>query len=117
MAGYEGSAWVRPRVYSPPAPPPPPPPTVAPVAAQTVIPQATFIPSYDPARIFKDIKVVADLRQSGEERGEVQSGDNGTLGPGSIAPPQTGLPTAAPVAKTNLAPILLAIAAFVILGG
>lgn len=120
--GYAGGMWA-PRVYTPPAPPPPPPPTIIytsapPVATRTILPRATSIPVYDQSRIFKDIKLVADLRQTGAERGEVQTGDNGTLGPGSIAPPLTVKPTAAPVTeKNNLVPIAIAIAAFLILGG
>lgn len=90
------------------------PPVVA-----VVPPQPTFIPYYDPSRIIKNIRVVADLRQQGTERGEVQTGDNGTLGPGSIAPPRTnGGAVAPPVTEKNvLIPIALAIGTFILLGG
>lgn len=112
MLGYTRGAWATP-ITPPPAPPAV---SVAPVTTPQVI-RATTIPYYDPSRIFKDIKVVSDLRQSGTERGEVQTGDDGFLGPGSIDP-QEGLPTVTPVtAKNNLVPIALAIAAFLLLGG
>lgn len=103
--------------------PPAPQATIMPVPGQTIIHLPISIPYYDPSRIFKDIKVVADMRQQGTERGEVQTGDNGILGPGSsdasqIAPPQTGLPAApGTVGKNNLVPIALAIGAFLLFGG
>jgi len=77
---------------------------------------------YDPSRVvdLDRIRVVKDLRQSGNERGETQTGDSGILGPGSgdgsqIASPSTG-GAKAPV-KNNLIPIALAVAAFILLGG
>lgn len=117
MLGYTRGAWATPiRVYTPPAPPLTTTP-VAPVVTQQA-PRPTSIPFYDPSRIFKDIKVVSDLRQSGTERGEVQTGDDGFLGPGSIAPPQEGLPiVTVKSAQPNLVPIALAIAAFLLFGG
>jgi hypothetical protein len=74
----------------------------------------TFIPYYGAERIFKDIKVVTDLRQSGTERGEVQTGGDAMLGPGDTMKVPTKI--AAPQ-QNNLVPIALAIAAFVFLGG
>jgi hypothetical protein len=43
------------------------------------------IPYYDPSRVIDEdrLVVVDDMRQQGAERGEVQEGDAGTLGPGS----------------------------------
>lgn len=120
------SVWARPRITPPPQPPPPPPPTIvsfAPVVPVAIgPPRATFIPHYDPSRIFKDIKVVSDMRQSGTERGEVQAGDGEMLGPidsGGIAPPQIVKPVDAEkkpgLTGTQMA--LLAGAAFLIFGG
>ena len=109
----------------------PVPVAVAPVSVATpkisvglVDPQKTFIPYYDPSRIFKDIKVVTDLRQSGAERGEVQTGDNGILSP-SEAPSGAivagggvpGQPVTPAIADNKLIPIALAVAAFVLFGG
>ena len=91
------------------------------IIQRRIIQRATVIPYYDPSRVIKDIKVVADLRQSGTERGETQTGDNGTLGPESIAPPRTetsGTPIGVELTeKNNFVPIALAVAAFILLGG
>lgn len=111
--GYTGSAWGR------RATPPAPVAKAAPVAAARVAPvRATSIAYYDPSRVIKNIKIVKDLRQSGTERGETQTGDDSILGPESIAPPQTGKPgKPGTPGKNNLVPIALAVAAFLILGG
>jgi len=62
----------------------PTPPAVSAPIIGVVSPKPTLIPYYDPSRIFKDIKVVEDLRQSGSERGEIQTGDGEMLGPGVV---------------------------------
>lgn len=103
-------SWLSTYVAPTPAPAPTPVATVAPVTRET------FIPHYDPSRIFKNIKVVTDLRQQGTERGEIQAGDNGTLGPGSIDPSQiTSVKVVKP--QNNLIPIAIAIGLFILLGG
>ena len=114
------------------APPPPPPPPLSPAAALFPAPRVStpqpFISYYSPTRIFEDIKVVADLRQNGFERGETQTGDDGALGPledenhygdDSISPPQPrGKVSMAPAPKmTGLQMALLAGAAFLLFGG
>ena len=89
---------------------------------------ATSIPYYDPSRVIDEsrLKFVKDIHapaEFAEERGEVQTGDNGILGPGStngtIAPPRVtnGIaPTRTPaVTPANLG--LLAVAAFLLFGG
>ena len=111
---------------SPPPPPPPPAPRIVrTVVAAPVVPVIrggpTYISHYDPSRVKEGIKVVQDLRQSGAERGETQTGDDGMLGPtdqGAIAPPRTGLPGApgAP-GENNFVPLALAVGAFLLLGG
>jgi len=110
--GYTGSAWGR------RATPPAPVAKAAPVAAARVAPVRATSTYYDPSRVIKNIKIVKDLRQSGTERGETQTGDDSILGPESIAPPQTGKPgKPGTPGKNNLVPIALAVAAFLILGG
>ena len=116
-----------------PPPPPPPPPSIPRTIARTITATApvvqtirggpTYISHYDPSRVIKGIKVVQDLRQSGTERGESQTGDDGYLGPtdtdGRIAPPRTGLPGApgAPGEKNALIPLALLAGAFLLFGG
>ena len=121
MAGFLGPrarARIRARAAAPAAKPAAP---VAPVDPMQV--RATSIPYYDPSRVIKYVKIVQDMRQQGTERGEVQTGDNETLGPGSndgqIAPPRTnGGVSRPPVTEKNvLIPIALAIGAFILLGG
>ena len=116
LRGYAGGAW-GPRV-APTAPPRPP--SVISVARNGVVTsQATNIPYYDSSRIIKDIKVVKDMRQSGTERGETQTGDDGFLGPGSggrVAPPSAGTPVAVDVKNKWLVPAAL-VAAFFLFGG
>jgi len=87
------------------------------VPIKAAIPKASRVAYYDPSRIIKDIKVVKDLRQSGTERGETQSGDSGTLGPGSIVPPVTKTPAAPKAPGNNLLPLALAVGAFFLFGG
>lgn len=111
-----GGGFVGPRrVATPPRPAPGPVVTVMDARGRP-----TVIPYYDPSRIFKDIKVVADMRQQGTERGETQTGDNGTLGPGGIAPPRIALPgapgTPGAPGKNALIPLAL-VAAFLLFGG
>ena len=82
----------------------------------------TNIPVYDPSRIFKDIKVVKDLRQSGTERGETQTGDGGMLGPGSIGFESRYKTPGAPAKKgaLGLTPLqmgMIAAGAFLLFGG
>lgn len=111
---------IGPRRYrQPPVRVAPPPRVASPVAARPQVTRATSIPYYSQSRIFKDIKVVKDMRQSGTERGETQSGDSGTLGPGSIAPPQTGVATNGKLVapQNNLIPLALAAAAFILFRG
>ena len=118
--GYTRGAWATPiRVYTPPQPPLQQEVTIMPIPQQgPIVHLPTSIPYYDQSRIFKDIKVVADMRQSGTERGEMQTGDDGYLGPGSVAPPVTIMPVKLEMPEKNpLVPIALAIAAFFIFGG
>lgn len=115
--------------YAPPprfAPPPSPPRyfDTGGVAVPPGLRQQDFISYYDPSRVMDvdRMRVVKDLRQSGTERGETQTGDSGMLGPGSgdVAPPSTarGAPGApgAP-GQLPLVPIALAVAAFLLFGG
>lgn len=92
----------------------------------TVAPKATVMPFYDPSRVIDldRLKVVKDLRQHefAPERGETQTGDGGTLGPGGTAGGRIAPPTVAPGAPGagitgggGLA--LAAIAALLLLGG
>jgi len=82
----------------------------------SVAPRSTSIPYYSDSRIFKDIKVVSDLRQSGSERGETQTGDSGHLGP--VAPPKHILKSSPQtVDNKKLIPVALAIAAFLLFKG
>jgi hypothetical protein len=114
-----GAGFVGTRIAPKIAPAPAPAPTISkPLPPRNGFQIPTFIPYYDPSRIFENIQVVKDLRQSGTERGETQTGDNGILGPGSVAPPGTGAPGApgAP-GKDNLVPIALVVAAFILFGG
>lgn len=89
---------------------------------------ATSIPYYDPSRVvdLSRLKVVKDIRSApefAEERGEVQTGDNGITGPGStddtFGMPQV-TPDIAPTEKPAMTPAnlgLLAVAAFLLFGG
>jgi hypothetical protein len=96
---------------------------------------ATSIPYYDPARVIDPsrLRLVADVRdpaarlfseqqradEFADERGDVQTGDNGILGPGGIAPPSLA-PGIAPTGTQALTPAnlgLLAVAAFLLFGG
>lgn len=114
-----------------------------PVASQTISTAAlarpaTSIPYYDPSRVIDPsrLHLVKDIRdpaarlfseqlradEFADERGDVQNGDNGILGPGStdgtIAPPRTN--GIAPTGTQALTPAnlgLLAVAAFLLFGG
>lgn len=93
----------------------------------TVQPRGDFITHYDPSRVMDldNLKVVADMRQTGAERGEKQSGDDGVMSPsesrtGTIAAPggvpgKPGAPGA--IADNKLILPALAVAAFILLGG
>ena len=99
---------------------------------------AASIPYYDPSRVIDPsrIRLVKDIRdpaarlfseqlradEFADERGDVQTGDNGITGPGStngvIAPPRTNGIT--PTGTQALAPAnlgLLAVAAFLLFAG
>lgn len=125
-------AFIGPVRYSPPpriAPPPSRPILFdrggVPVPTSYLPPglRADFISHYDPSRVMDidQMRVVKDLRQSGTERGETQTGDSGMLGPGGgVAPPGTaagarGAPGAP--GELPLVPIALAVAAFILFGG
>lgn len=93
--------------------------TVTTASRSAAPPRAAFTSYYDPSRIvdLDKLKVVSDLRTEGAERGEVQSGDDGSLGPGSssgafVAPPQSSPMIAE---KKSIAPIALAALAYFLL--
>lgn len=115
------------------APPVAPRPVTVPVSVKgagsvQVSPRIDFKTFYDPSRVIDldKLKVVADLRTEGSERGETQDGDAGTLGPGSnsgafvnVGKPN-GKSISAPVAKEGLTPgqlALIALGSFLLLGG
>ena len=119
------SAWIPPLKKIPKALPPALPPQKIPGPDYTKLTGgggATVIPHYDPSRVFEDIRVVKDLRQSGTERGESQTGDGGMLGPGSIGFESRYRTPGAPAEKgaLGLTPLqmgLLGVAGFLLLGG
>lgn len=126
--GGGGGGFVGPRRISAPVRVVSAPRTVTSSRPITVTPRGQdFVSHYDPSRILDidNLKVVADMRQSGAERGEKQSGDDGVLSPsesrtGTIAagggvPGKPGAPGA--FADNKMIPVALAIAAFVLLGG
>jgi len=90
---------------------------------------ATSIPYYDPSRVIDEsrLHLVKDIRSApefAEERGEVQTGDNGITGPGStngmIAVPGESPDLALPETTGKLTPAnlgLLALGAFLLFGG
>ena len=123
MALGKRSAWIGPLKVIPKALPPALPPARITPAVMPRSDIEASIPHYDPSRIFKDIAVVKDLRQSGTERGETQTGDGGMLGPGSIGFESRYRTPAAPgTAKGafGLTPLqmgLLGVAGFLLLGG
>jgi len=96
------------------------------VPRSVVAPRGDFIPYYNPARIvdLDRLKVVSDMRQSGSERGETQTGDDGVLSPsesrsGTIAAPGSspGKTSKVSTEKNNLFPVALAVAAYILFGG
>ena len=104
---------VKPKAQKPKVTPKPAPP-----------PKPRMIPFYDQSRIVprEQLTVVTDMRQTGAERGEVQEGDSGTLGPGSapgpFVTPVKSEPLQMPEKKlsgTQLA--LLALAGYLVFGG
>jgi len=118
------SAWIPPLKKIPKALPPRLPPMAKPLPYGKPIPlkTETVIPHYDPSRIFKDIKVVKDLRQNGAARGETQTGDRGMLGPGGVGFESRYKTPEAPAEKgaLGLTPLqmgLLGVAGFLLLGG
>jgi len=128
MALGKRSAWIAPLKVIPKSLPKLPPmakslpygPSIPLRPGVTQLPGGAVITPYDPSRIFKDIKVVKDLRQSGTERGETQTGDGGMLGPGGL--PNRYRTPGAPAEKgaLGLTPLqmgLLTVAGFLLLGG
>lgn len=116
------SGFIPPAKVIPKALPPMP---RLPVIPTPRVGQPSGMPTYDPSRIIPraHLKVVKDLRQNGVERGEVQTGDGGVLGPGSrqgsFATRTQALPTT-PSKAGGLTPLqmgLLAVAAFLAFGG
>lgn len=91
-------------------------------------PRADFKSFYDPSRVIDvdKLKVVADLRTQGSERGETQQGDDGMLGPGSgsgafvSAPRSDASMFATTETKPGLTPAqlaLIALGSFLVFGG
>ncbi len=119
------SAWIPPLRKIPKALPPArklPPQKSTGVTIASGGGKATILPHYDPSRIFKDIKVVKDLRQNGAARGETQTGDRGMLGPGGVGFESRYKTPGAPTEKgaLGLTPLqmgLLGVAGFLLLGG
>jgi hypothetical protein len=126
--GGGGGGFVGPRRVSAPVRVVSAPRTVTSSRPITVTPRGQdFVSHYDPSRVLDidNLKVVADMRQSGAERGEKQSGDDGVLSPsesrsGTVTAPggKPGAPGApGAFADNKMIPVALAIAAFVLLGG